>query len=309
MSRFVIFLHIAFFNLCLFCVFAIPVGEDDANRTDDNNEAIRFNQPYHFQSIVSELLTDILIDPLTKIITMIGLYLEVFSVASGVHTIVFDKTTTSVSDREQQLIAIASTNLWLKLPMMEKLNDIFTESCISIIPSTANTSISAAAIQKMFEKIEKTILANDSLAPSYKKEKTIAEKLSLPALANGTGNPDFVYEKYPLFREFMVRRQILEHLSAYNPKLNDTSEFQRHVLSQAVLQLSKTAKGDRVQQIFDDAVRITVNKLDPTVKLTKDIRVIDGILFSTLDEKFNTTSDLESEFSEIKKGLIKKYGM
>lgn len=310
MSRFLIILFIA---LCCHSrngIFATPVlaPTDQQNTTTPEIAGLQtLTEQHYLQSMINELLNKVLIDPFKQMVTVMALYLEIFSVASGAHILSLTNTSTQVDDRQQQLIAIASTNLWLNLTMMEYLNDIFLNASYAVTPILDNTSTQAlpTIIREMFEKIENTITRNDSLALLYRREKSEAEKLTLPALASGTGNPDKTYEFYPRFRAFIVRRQLLEHLTGYN--FNDTVKFQRHVLSQAVIQLAKETSGKRIQEIFDEAVQITVDKVDPTIKIGDPSRAIDEVLFSVLEEKFKT--DLNGEFVKIKADLTKKYGM
>ena len=125
-----------------------------------------------------------------RLAIFLTLYEEIFSIASGAH--IFSPSYflefSSVEDRELQEIAIASTNIWLKLPYTEKLNAVFINSSNStmakIIDSLTGKE-SFKTIEKdrkkmteiwkeLFETIEKTILANDLLAPMYRREKAEA---------------------------------------------------------------------------------------------------------------------------------------
>ena len=107
---------------------------------------------------------------------------EIPSVASGSHFIVFsDLNSLSGDDRELQEIAIASTNIWCKLPYAEELDAAFMNSCKSVARNIVEKSSSkndTDIVKKLFETLEKTILAKDSLAPMYREEKARAQKLN-----------------------------------------------------------------------------------------------------------------------------------
>ena len=213
---------------------------------------------------------------------------EIFATACGA-SILGDS---NKNDIENQQIAIASTKLWINLSTMVAIQEVFKESAFSVLTENSGASI-PKIIRAVFENIETTILNDSALAMYYREEKSKAEKLRLSNLDRNNSNFRALYERNMCFKEFIVRITILLHaFGAHNTY---------HSLSRAIFSLAKTTERDRVQQIFDEAVKITAAKCDFDDTRMEDQTFVSGmarILFPTIVDLIERLPDLENLFME-----------
>ena len=317
--------------------FAIPLPAEEETKAIGPGEIPFFNGP---SASFCEFVSKISYGP-WMLVPLLILYSEIFTVASGVHSFPFVSTPSMrAADRDQQLIAVASTNLWNRLPLMEDVNNIFLNSSWSALATISRKNISTLTEMglddilfevrsRMFQNIEKTFLTNASLVTFYHEEKDKVGKLLLPPIENftlyslgidGKLISTHLIQKYPLSRSFVMKLPIplvrfatcisdSVRNKSYGPGLNleinltDSKALQIFALSEAIMQWSKTDKASRVQHIVDEIARNSAQKF----YTTNDAAIFLDYFFPTLEEEFKKVPELDAEFTVIRNNLVKKY--
>ena len=235
------------------------------------------------------------------------LYSEIFAISSGVRVI----SSEPLGNEDQRFIAIAITNLWMKLPFTEEMSSLLFDSMASFVsdlPPEKDLENANVYVERMLTAVENNVLADPALASVYREQKQKARQLRLSPLVfdpNITQTP--VYQSNPRFCEFLLRHQLFEYVYPPDIKIATSVKLQRHLLLQAVTQLAKptTTKGDKIQTIFDDTVRTVARKFYHLSETEN--RKVHRPFFSTLEEKFKVSSELFGELVTMKNNLHKKY--
>jgi len=133
---------------------------------------------------------------------------------------------------------------------------------------------------KLLEKLEEIVLANNRLGPIYTEEKSKLQNSSSPLFSNSSG--DVLSCKTV---SWYCEEQVVVIFYWKYRLLNESNPH--YVLYRAMMTSAKIpSKGDRVQQIFEEAVQLTVEK----APFPNYLNEMEEILYSTLQKKLKVVT-------------------
>lgn len=257
---------------------------------------------------------------------MAHFYESIFTTACGTYLGTVDhRFQYGLMTKKNRVIALASTNLWSNLTLTEIVNNLFFDSALSTVKDSFKTEPILRTeddrshfLDVLFEKIEKSLLSNVDLVAQYKERKCEAERIPVAQLENVTfTSREVLFKNNSLYRQLVARRTFTEYGvclifdSTNNELLNFQTKFQRHILAMTMLKLAKTTKANLVQEIFDNAVGVAVNKQSSSLvlELRNDVEEITETLFSKINRVFEANPNLKEEMVAVKTELVKNYGL
>lgn len=257
----------------------------------------------------------------------IASYLRMFlSTSTGVSLLANPVNHQESKLKEQQKIALASL---AKTPIMERVNEALNSSkpssfLINYLAEKENSRKNSAEpknnastlafnlIKEVFDEMDRTVLTNSSL-----------NKGSTQANERQPSGPTVEYFKRVLdvdafvstsagFQAFMLRHLVFLYGSRSCFELEswkgrNDKEFPFWIMSRTIIRLANTTYANQVQEIFDNAVKVTMER--NTVSLQDLIGQTDVGLefFSAIEEKFNQSPQLTSEVNNMKREILTEF--
>lgn len=261
--------------------------------------------------------------PADVLLKLILLIMDVFTTASGSYLIQPDANNFPSETEQQQVIAVASTNLWMKLPLTILMEEVFfNASQITLAPILQGASNRIENIHNdLFNNIEVQIKANSSLYKTYTREKHRVEELDLPAVAS-KGVIDFrnivpiyafqklilMLNEFPRLQYFMVHAQFASYArgASLMSHLNATMQKRYYAVAQSIVLLaSDTEIGQKVQEQYEKALRKTVETVKRQWRNGEDVLDADQILFPEIEKVFKWEPRVDAALSRMMEDLDK----
>lgn len=312
------------------------------------NNSLLPNSVTNVMNIVSHKIKDSvnnIIDPVWKELlltvsrefTRFALRLEFFTIAAGGHLTM--PVPEEQADNEFHEIAVAVTELWLKLNTMERVEEIITNATKEVLKDSEDTLLDlnqneirkmTKTLKLMFERINTTMCEDPELYPKYLGIKKMIKKSStLNASEHVTylkEKPRSMAEEYKIFKnwfaiprikKFLVNKMFLMRCTKYSNLNLNTDEQNHYILGRALITLAReSTRRKRVQRTYYEAIKKTSQKLVSNIQnehvyngflgeLTKYSDKILILLFNELEKQINKDPAMTATFQVIKQQIIK----
>lgn len=335
-----------FYYYAIFNAAAVIVGEQlDLSAT---NNSLLPNSVTNMMSIVSHKIKDSvnnIVDPVWKELlltvsrefTRFALRLEFFTIAAGGHLTVL--VPEEHADKEFHEIALAVTELWLKLNTMERVEEIITNATREVLKDSEDILLDlnqneirkmTKTLKLMFERINMTVCEDPELYPKYLGIRKMIKKSST---FNASGQVTYLKEKprsmaeeykifknwfaIPRIKKLLVNKMFLMRCTKYSNLNLNTDEQNDYILGRALITLAReSTRRKQVQRIYYEAIRKTSQKLVPNIQnehtyngflgeLTKYSDKILILLFNELENQINKDPAMTALLELIKQQIIK----
>lgn len=201
-----------------------------------------------------------------KLLTL-ELRLEFFTIASGDHLGLVPVEQEPNVDAEHHNIAMAISDLWLKLPTMVQIEEIIKNVTAELVKTfDPKEPCTRTNIMKLFFDImEAKLAANPQLYVAYREAKFNTEnrnkidghKTYFVSTVSKQEEKEIFTQWFmrPRIRRFLVNKLFLQESANRSDLQTDSNEYERYILARSILELSKNTNfTDEVQRIYDEVI-------------------------------------------------------
>lgn len=238
-------------------------------------------------------------------------FVETLSTGFDVHLIKGD--TFDMPNEEQQLIAIIVSRMWLKLPIMDRIDRILSTTSKATAELYINPVTGTDVLSYHYNYTRAEIFADPMLAKIYIDEENQIPLSKLPALSVGTidlRNVKTILRRAQI--EYLTNvklRKLLLHLKfarrAFGKLENCTNVDDDRLLAHAIVELSTRSKiADEVQHVYDGIIEMVVQTGLRQTKRFDNHRALEKLLFRALYQAFENNLKIRGDLFEVKKILL-----